>query len=172
MLIGFYGCKKSEIFSIIPEIDFQSYYLTLDPDLPTDTLIGIVFGYKDGDGDIGLDAKDTLPPFNSVLNKNNEELNIYHNNLIIEYLTQKEDGSFGVVIKPGSSDTLIYRARVENITPEGKFKAIRGTIDWRISPPKPAAYPGLSRTIKLRLRIFDRGLHQSNVIESPIIRLP
>lgn len=167
MAIG--GCKKSEFFPIIPAIEFKDYYFTQDPDLPTDTLLGLIFSYTDGDGDIGLNQGDTFPPFKSQIGPNDVQLNPYFYNLKIEYLTQIEDGSFVPVIIPNRTDSLRYLARVQNITPDGKHKAIRGTIDWQILPPN---YDGLSRTLKVRIQILDRALHESNIIESPVIELP
>jgi len=163
------GCKKSEIYPATPSIEFKSYYFTTDPVLPTDTLMGIIFSYKDGDGDIGLNPEDTFPPYNSIRGENNKELNPYYYNLNIEYLAMSGSGTFEPVIIPNTTDTLRYLARVQNITPDGRHKAIRGDIDWQILPPP---YPGVSRTIKVRVKIYDRALHESNTIESPVITLP
>jgi hypothetical protein len=163
-----YGCKKSEIYPIVPSLEFKSYYFTQDEKVRTDTLLGIIFTYRDGDGDIGLNTEDTLAPFNSILGENNTELNIYYNNLHIDYLTW-QNGKFEPVIMENRTDTLRYFARLQNITPLGKHKAIRGDINWKIFLPQ---YVGISRTIKLRIKIYDRALHQSNIIESPVIELP
>lgn len=166
-MLVIHSCKKSEIYPNIPEIEFESFYFVKDPSLG-DTLIGVTFSYKDGDGDIGLNPKDTFPPFNSIIGPNDQELNPYHYNLHIEYLTLQE-GEFRPVILPNSTDTFKVQARIKNITPEGKHKAIRGTIDWKIFPPD---YPDLSRTVKLKIKIYDRALHVSNIVESPEIQLP
>jgi hypothetical protein len=164
------SCKKREIYPEIPSIEFKSYYFTQDPILPTDTLMGIIFSYRDGDGDIGLNAGDTFAPYNSIRGDNNRELNPYYYNLHIDYLAlNTATGQYEHVIIPNTIDTLVYEARVQNITPDGKHKAIRGDIDWQILPPP---YPGVSRTIKVRVKIYDRALHASNTIESPAIRLP
>jgi len=141
----------------------------LDVDNPTDTLLGLIFNYRDGDGDIGLNAADTFPPFNSITGFNNVQLNPYHHNLKVDYLTEQLDGTFAPVILPNTTDTLKIQARVENITPEGKYKAIRGEIDWQILPPP---FAELSRNIKVKIQIYDRSLNASNIIESPIITLP
>ncbi len=162
------GCKKSEVYPNIPELTFGSIYFTTDPIITTDTLIGVIFTYQDGDGDIGLNQADTFPPYNSIKGENDQELNTYHYNLHIDYLTL-QNGKFQPVIIPNTTDTLRYLARLQNITPEGKHKAIRGDIDWRILPP---LYQGVGRTVKLRIKIYDRALHASNVIESPVIELP
>lgn len=170
-VIGLFACKKSETYSNVPLITYKSSYTTLDENVFTDTLLGVIFTYKDGDGDIGLNPGDTFPPFNSKPDINGKETNPYYYNLNIDYLTLV-DGVFKPVIIPNSTDTLRFSSRLQSITPEGKYKAIRGDIDWRILPPSGLAYPGLSRTIKLRISIYDRALNKSNVTESPAIQLP
>jgi hypothetical protein len=167
-------CKKSEIYPDIPAIEFKSYYFTVDTSAAgiRDTLLGIIISYKDGDGDIGLNSKDTFPPFNSV-QVNNKETNKYYNNLYWEYKALNPiTNVFEPVIKPNTTDTLIFQNRVENITPDGKHKAIRGEIDWQNSIPRLIDYPDMPRTVKIRIRIYDRALHESNTVESPIIVLP
>jgi hypothetical protein len=167
--ILFIGCKQEDVYPIIPSIEFKRVYLDTDENLPTDTLIGLIFTYRDGDGDIGLNPTDTFPPFNSIRGENNKELNPYHYNLHIEYHTLQEDGTFAPAIIPNSTDTLRFLARMQNLTPEGKHKAIRGDFDWKnFIPP----YPLLSRTVKLKVKIYDRALHQSNVLETPPFTLP
>lgn len=169
----FSTCKKSEIYSEIPAIEFKSYYFTVDTTGGvTDTLLGIVISYKDGDGDIGLDIRDTFPPFNSIP-VSGKETNKYYNNLYWEYQALNPlTNLFEPVIKPNSTDTLIFQNRVENITPDGKHKAIRGDIDWQNSIPRLIDYPDMPRTVKLKVRIYDRALHESNTVESPVIVLP
>jgi hypothetical protein len=172
IVIAFYmlasGCKQSEIFPIVPSIEFESVRFETDLQNETDTLIVAVFSYRDGDGDIGLNSSDTFPPFNSVLNANNAETNPFHFNLHIDYLTL-QNGEYRHVLKPNTNDTLRFQARMQNITPEGKHKAIRGEFTWKNSIPR---IEGLSRSIKLRIKIYDRALHQSNLAESPVIVLP
>jgi hypothetical protein len=171
VVMGLYGCKKSETYSNVPLIEYKSGYSVPDQNVFTDTLLGVVFSYKDGDGDIGLNPEDTFPPYNSIPDANGKETNPYYYNLNIEYLTLV-DGEFKPVIIPNTTDTLRFNSRLQNITPDGKYKAIRGDIDWRILPPSGPAYAGLSRTIKLRISIYDRALNKSNIAESPIIKLP
>jgi hypothetical protein len=163
------GCKKGEIYPDIPSIEFKSYYFTSDPLDSSTKYIGIIFSYKDGDGDIGLNPEDTLPPYNSVIGPNNVELNPYYNNLRVDYLALK-DGEFQPVIIPNTTDSVIKLARIQNITPDGKHKAIRGDIDYWGTEFVP--FEGVSKTIRLRIKIYDRALHQSNTIESPVITLP
>ncbi|MES2779529.1 MAG: hypothetical protein V4651_06475 [Bacteroidota bacterium] len=168
------ACKKSEIYPDIPAIEFKSYYYKLDTSVQgvRDTLLGIIIGYKDGDGDIGLNKGDTFAPFNSV-KVNDKETNKYRYNLYEEYYALNPiTNVFEPVIKPNTLDTLIYTGRVENITPDGKHKAIRGEIDWQNPIPSQIEFPDMPRIIKVRVRIYDRALHESNTVESPEIILP
>jgi hypothetical protein len=146
-------------------------YRIQDVNLETDTLLGVIFSYKDGDGDIGLNPGDTFAPYNSMPDANGKETNPYYYNLYIDYLTL-DNGEFKPVIIPNTTDTLRFFARIKNITPDGKYKAIRGDFDWRILPPSGPAYAGLSRTIKLKISIYDRALNKSNTAVSPAIQLP
>lgn len=163
------ACKKTEIFPIIPELTYKSYYFTVDPDNPMDTLLGVIVGYRDGDGDIGLNIGDTFAPFNSIIGPNDVQLNPYYYNLHIDYLTLDENGIYQPVIIPNTTDTFRDLSRIQNITPESKYKAIRGDIDKQIVRPP---FSGLSKNVKLKIKIYDRALHESNTIETPPIVLP
>lgn len=168
------ACKKSEIYPDIPAIEFKSYYFTVDTSAAEikDTLLGVIISYKDGDGDIGLNKGDTFPPFNSV-QVNGIETNKYRYNIYQEYYALNPvTNVFEPVIKPNTLDTLIIPARVENITPEGKHKAIRGQIDWQNPIPSRIEFPDMPRIVKVKVKIYDRALHESNTVESPEIVLP
>ena len=159
------SCKENEIYSNIPSIKFKTAYLTLDPESRTDTLIGIVFTYKDGDGDIGLNEADTFAPYDRK-ELNGIITNPFYYNVYIDYL-QIINGQPQPVIKPSTTtDTLRYTVRIPSLTPDGRHKAIRGDIDHQFSPP---LFKVDSDSILLRIKIYDRALHESNTIESPLL---
>lgn len=164
------ACKKSEIYSDIPAIEFKNYYFTRDTTGGVEVKkLGVIISYKDGDGDIGLNVGDTFPPFNSI-QVNSKETNLYRYNIYkVFYALDTVTNTFEPLIIPNSTDTLISTGRVENITPDGKHKAIRGEIDWQNDLPD---YRDMSKTIKVKIRIYDRALHESNTVESPEIILP
>lgn len=164
MLLGL-TCKKKEVYPPIPSIEYKTatFYRNAEG---VDTLIVLVFSFKDGDGDLGLDGTDTLPPYNAVLDANGKNTNSYYYNLYIDYLEQI-NGTFQHVTLPFSTDTLRYLYRFENITPEGRHKAIRGDIEIKISP---SPFPNPSDTVMYRFYIYDRALNKSNEAESvPLI---
>jgi hypothetical protein len=163
------GCKGGEIYPVIPAIEFESAYLTKDT-ARSITYIGLIFRFTDGDGDIGLEDGDTLPPYNIIkdpTDSNKKNINFYYNNLHIEYL-EKRGNKYDYAINPFNGDTLKKEIRVMNITPEGKFKAIRGTIDVQF---EPSIFDNRADTVKLRFRLVDRMLHISNTAESTDIVL-
>jgi hypothetical protein len=158
----FGACKGGEIYPIIPQIEYESHYLIRGSNGEVE-MIGLIFNYKDGDGDIGLEDKDTLAPYNTVLDPETlMNTNYFANNVYVDYL-EKKGNNYVPVITPFTTDTLRKEFRVMNITPEGKFKAIRGTIDVQF---EPSIFPDRADTIKLKFVLIDRMLHISNIAES------
>jgi len=134
-----------------------------------DTLIQILLSYKDGDGDIGLNQGDTFAPFDPQADSLGEIRNPYFYNLNVEYW-EIIDGNLKPFILPNTSDTFKVRARITSLTPDGVHKAIRGDIQYEFQPP---IYRDLrSDSIMLKITLYDRALHTSNVVESPAIVLP
>ena len=156
---------------MIPSLEWKSNYFLIEKNAfgNYDTLIGIIVTYKVGDGDIGLGASDTFPPFNANADSLGQIKNPYYYNFKVDYLEYK-NGILQPFILPNTTDTFKAETRIASLTPSGVHKAIRGDIQYEFSPP---LYPGLrSDSIVLRIKLFDRELHQSNVIESPLIILP
>jgi len=155
------GCKGGEIYPIIPSIEFGNNYQYVDQSSSTQ-MIGTVVKFRDGDGDVGLAEGDTLAPYNSIIGPNKKNINLFYYNLYIEYL-RKENGVYKHVINDVTGDTLRENMRVMPLTPEGKFKAIRGTIEVQF---EPAIYLNAGDTVKLKYLLIDRALHLSNTTES------
>lgn len=164
-------CQKKEIYSTIPAIEYKSatFYKSANG---TDSLMVLAFTFKDGDGDIGLDQGDTFPPFQASRDRYNRASNPFHYNLNIDYY-ELIDNQFSLILQelepdsvPPIYDTLKYNFRVENITPEGRHKAIRGDIEVHIFPsPQPFA----KDTVLYKFFIYDRALNKSNVTQTPTI---
>lgn len=164
-------CKKKEIYPVIPSIEYKgvSFYMANDG---TDSVMLLTFGFKDGDGDIGLDQQDTNPPYQAQRDKYNKPTNPYYHNLHIDYY-ELIDNQYQQIIKeldpdatPPVYDTLRYKFRIENITPEGRHKAIRGDIEVKI---QPSPHFDAKDTVKYSFYIYDRALNKSNVVETPMI---
>ena len=63
LVLAVCSCQKPVEYPIEPEINYEGFTYLLNAD-STFSGEGIVsFSYTDGDGDLGLDDSDTLPPF-------------------------------------------------------------------------------------------------------------
>lgn len=170
LLLAFLSaCKTKEIYPSIPQVEYKSASFLRGSD-GTDSLLIFTFSFKDGDGDIGLNQQDTFPPFQADRNRYNQASNPYYYNLHIDYF-EKFNNRFIQIIKelepdsvPPVYDTLKYVYRVENITPEGRHKAIRGDIEVKIAP---SPHPDARDTVVYQFYIYDRSLNKSNVVKSP-----
>ena len=141
------ACKKDEIYPIEPIISFKSVG-TFTGNSGKDSMAVIVVNFTDGDGDIGLNPDDTLPPFNSG--------SPYYRNYIIEFF-EKVNGVW--VLNP-ISPTL--GGRLPYITPKGSNKALKGEIRMDINLPLHKT----NDTCYFTVFIYDRAHHKSNVAQT------
>jgi len=168
-----FGCQKpNTAYPIIPAITFKSYSVQkgIDSLGRPDYKLALIISFTDGDGDIGLDANDTLPPFNS------ESPNFY--NYWVSYYELAPGDSFfrqvtntwpfGDTTKAGS--LVSYNGRTPNVTPPGKEKAIKGDIEYDID--LGSGTKSGTNTIRFAFILWDRALHPSNKLYSPPIVLP
>jgi hypothetical protein len=96
------ACNKVPLYPDEPILTDGSFEL-LKNSIGQDTAVLIKFKFTDGDGDLGLTAADTIPP--------------YDKNLFVAYF-QKVDGKFEKIVLPGTTDTLNFNSRIRdyNIT--------------------------------------------------------
>ena len=73
--VGLVSCLKPQEFPPEPEISFKEFLIMSDSAKLTIT-------FQDGDGDVGLNDADTLPPYDAS--------SIYHFNLFAQYW-EKDD---------------------------------------------------------------------------------
>lgn len=159
-LILFYsGCKDEQLISEIPEISFNSYKLYQNK-AGRDSMIILTINYRDEDGDLGLSAGDSFPPYN------------YGNSGFFNFFVQysiKNASNWEPFIIPGRSDTLNFNQRIPRLNSTEKGRSVTGAIDLNI-PASP--YPGIKPAfVKFRCWMLDRKLNKSNVVESSEINL-
>jgi len=146
------SCVKQEEFSDIPEITYRQFVTMFDTGQYAVRGV-LAFDFQDGDGDIGINPGDTLPPFNRSGG--------YYYNLVIQYSEKRDSGYVEVILDPPLS------ARIPVLNPDYPGKAIKGFIaDTLIMDPSPAY-----DTIRLEFFIYDRALNKSNVLSTPDIAL-
>ncbi len=157
LFIFFCSCTKPSTVSPIPQITFQSVQQINDGVQFADSF-DFTISYTDGDGDIGLSQSDTLAPYNPG--------SIYYYDLYVDYYEKL--GKNFVMVKPPLTnlDTIGWDFRMPVITTEGKNKSINGTISFGIFYGNPPVY---SDTIMFKIYIYDRALHKSNVVQSPVL---
>ena len=162
-LIALLGCQEKMEYPIEPKITYEglSYIMDADSTLTGEVVLSI--GYTDGDGDLGLDDADTLYPFGP-----NDP---HYYNLIVDYL--KWNGSTFVETpllswnpQTQSYDTVSFNARFKRLVFNDEEIAISGTIDYSMMVYNPLSP---NDTIKFRIHLIDRALHESNTVETDMI---
>ncbi|MEE4255850.1 MAG: hypothetical protein V2I47_02330 [Bacteroidales bacterium] len=157
------SCKKVEKFPDTPRIEYKSFTRIFNPDLEIYDRGVLHFSFEDGDGDIGLNSKDTLPPFNAG--------SPYYYNLVITYYEMQNGELLEVPIlwfnpQTEQYDTLSLSSRIPNLTPDGVNKAISGEIFDTLFIYN---FNSDFDTVKFDAHIFDRALNESNTISTPLI---
>ena len=150
------GCQNEVIYPIIPAIEFKDY--KIDKGFwGRDSALKLTITYTDGDGDLGLSQFQLLPPYDSG--------SIYYYNMYVYYFEYFEGKWNQVTVNDFSTDTIRFKYRFPNLTPNSDNKAIKGEIEYTITN----LYPRKSNTIMFRIYIYDRALHQSNIVETDVI---
>lgn len=145
------SCTKTEEYPIEPLIEFENFYKIAN-NFGVDEKGVLVISFTDGDGDIGLETWDTLPPYNY----NGQ----YYYNIIIDYY-EKRNGVWELIELP-----LTNNARIPYVDADLPEKGIRGNIEVELYINNVLSPYD---TIKFSTYIYDRALNQSNRIETPEI---
>lgn len=147
LFIFLVGCDKDKVFPDTPVITMSDNQVYHNP-------VKIIVDFTDGDGDIGLDERDTLPPYDF----NEDPFNKYYFNLLLYYY-EKNDSIWEEVELP-----VPYFYRIPVITPRGQNKALNGEIDVDISLPfnRPDS-------IRFEIILIDQALRESNRLQTPVI---
>jgi len=149
IILSFASCKKDEVFSNIPAIKMSEDQVYENP-------TEMIIDFTDGDGDIGFNEGDTLPPYNL----DTAEFNKFYYDLLFYYFQKNEDGEWeGIVF-----EDVNYFYRLPVITPRGQNKSLKGEIKVAISLPllRPDS-------IRFEVELIDRALNVSNLLTTPVI---
>ena len=157
------SCQKPVEYPIEPKITYAGFAYLMNPD-STFSGEGIIsFSYTDGDGDLGLDDSDTISPFGFN--------DAHYYNMLVDYL-KCVNGEFVKTpllswnAQTQSYDTISFNARFKRLRDSEEPKAINGTMDYKLMVQNPFSPDD---TVKFEIRILDRALHESNVIETETI---
>ncbi|RPD48362.1 hypothetical protein DNI29_06965 [Hymenobacter sediminis] len=174
MGVGAASCINPPEYSDTPEISFKS--LT---SVPFDSIkdgdpagsfnrVVVTISFKDGDGDLGLSDEDTNPPY-ARLNPDGS-LNKYNNNYFLTLQEKNSDGTFSDFVLPDPG--LNYNSRYPRLEPDSqgdRKQPLKGDLSFKqtFGVGSPPFVRG--RTVRFRVYIVDRALHESNeVFTDPI----
>ncbi len=148
-----FSCRKPKCDENVPAIAYKNFLQYHDAKGKTLDSAKIIITFKDCDGDIGLDEKDTTGSF--------APQSKYYHNFILKY-SEMVNGNWV------SCDTC-FRYRIPKLTPEGQSKILEGEIGLTISPFYFDFTSANSDSIKFGVLLYDRELHESNLAETPVI---
>ena len=163
------SCQKSVEYPIEPKITYEGFTYLFNADSTFSGEGVISFSYTDGDGDLGLNDEDTLPPFGFH--------DTHYYNMVIDYL-KSVNGVFvktpllspHVPTNPADTlvlyDTVTFNARFKRLRDSEEPKAISGTMEYKLTVQNPFSPQD---TVKFEIHILDRALHESNVIQTEAI---
>lgn len=114
------------------------------------------FQFTDGDGDIGLNDNEDQPPYDTS--------SYYYYNIYMDYY-EKDDVNGWQRGLDLAGDSISFKYRIERINVKGKQRGMKGRIDVTLySFQNP--FSTQSDTIKFTVKLIDRALNESNVIET------
>ncbi|MBQ8957059.1 MAG: hypothetical protein IJ057_00935 [Bacteroidales bacterium] len=154
------ACQKPVEYPVEPHIAYEGFTYLMNPDSTFSGEGVITISYTDGDGDLGLDDADTLPPFG--LN------DAHYYNMVIDYM-KSVNGEFVKTpllswnVQTQTYDTVSFSARFHRLRDSDEPKAISGTMEYKLTVQNPLSPDD---TIKFEIHILDRALHESNVIQT------
>ena len=157
------SCQKPVEYPIEPKIAYKGFTYLMNADSTYSGEGVISFSYTDGDGDLGLDESDTLPPFGFN--------DAHYYNMLVDYL-KCVNGEFVKTplvswnMQTQTYDTLSFNARFKRVRDSEEPKAISGTMGYKLMVQNPFSPDD---TVKFEIRILDRALHESNVIQTEAI---
>ena len=154
------ACQKPVEYPVEPKIAYEGFTYLMNPDSTFSGEGVISLSFTDGDGDLGLDDADTLPPFGFN--------DAHYYNMLVDYM-KCVNGEFVKTpllnwnAQTQSYDTMSFNTRFKRVRDSEEPKAISGTIDYTLMVQNPFSP---NDTVKFEIRILDRALHESNVIQT------
>ena len=144
-----FACKKHDKYPIEPVIEYMSLN-KISNISNIDDKAYLTINFTDGDGDIGLELDDTLPPFNPGSE--------YYYNYYITYFEKLND-TFRPVDLP-----FTFNTRIPFIEEDLAERGVKGEIKVELFINN---INSLADSIRFDLQIVDRAHHKSNIITTP-----
>jgi hypothetical protein len=165
------GCFNPPSFPDAPEIAFKSLsgVRTVDPLGNPQDSITVTISFRDGDGDLGLDANDTLPPFQAFTTDadGNRVANFFHHNYHLKVKRMKDGQAEEVQFLDGGRIKGRFPVLIDN----------QGPIEGELNFGRYFLISGSGNTFNnfdtlfFEVQIVDRQRNVSNTITTPTIVL-
>ena len=146
-----FSCRKHNQYPIEPVIEYLSFD-KIHSGTGSDSKAFLTISFTDGDGDIGLETDDTLPPFNYDSE--------YYYNYYINYFEKKND-TFRKIDLP-----FTFNTRIPMIEEDLAERGIKGEIRVEVYFNN---INSSADSIRFECQIIDREHHKSNIITTPSI---
>jgi hypothetical protein len=149
MMLLISSCFKNEEYPVEPIISNPSFVFYADS-------ARLSFDFTDGDGDLGLNQDEVQAPYNPE--------SYYHYNIYLDYF-EKDDNLGWIRGRDLEGDSIVFKYRFKPIIVKGKARGLKGTIDIDfVNFANP--FSDQSDTIKYQIKIIDKALNESNLLET------
>lgn len=157
-ILLWYSCRKPNKYSTTPKLDFTEIPVKDTVDDLGNSIKRCVLTYYliDGDGDIGFKDGDTVSPYQAD--------GPYYYNLLIT-MFKLVDGVYYRVDTPEIGTPFYFRTKY--IEPVGQNKTIKCSVFVNLDFDYPSSWD----SIKFDFFMYDRALHKSNVVSTPLVVL-
>ncbi len=144
------GCEKETCNEPVPDLTFNRFEQTgFDT---SGAVYSLYYDFKDCDGDIGLQAGESIT---------DSEGNVYEYNFFID-MYYFESGEWKKQEYPSGPG---LNSRIPPLYDDGASPVLDGEIEYRLSYVGSGLY--LHDTVMFRTRLLDNAGHFSNEVESP-----
>lgn len=143
------ACFKAVDYPVEPVISAPEFNILGDSAV-------LSFQFTDGDGDIGLNDDEDEAPYDTS--------SYYYYNIYMDYY-EKDDANGWQRGLDLAGDSISFKYRIERINVKGKQRGMKGRIDVTLYTFQNP-FSAQSDTIKFKVKLIDRALHESNVIET------
>lgn len=148
------SCLEKKVYPDEPIIEFKSM-------IRSSQTAELTISFTDGDGNFGLEQKDTLPPFCP------DTCEFYYN-LFMEY-QEKQNGVWTTITLDPDLGQIPFYYRIPLATPSGQFPSQIGEI----SIDMPVYYLASDYdTCRFEIVIYDKQLNKSNIVYTDVFIKP
>ena len=174
---GLSGCLNAPDYSNTPEIEFKEIRVTrIPPPTPKDAVeidLEFVLGFRDGDGDLGLEETDfTTPPFDATTGgRNNKGYRL--NYFVQPYKKNPATGKFELFLNPPPFGKIgEYDDRYPRLNgADGRPAPLKGELRHMVPFFLNGTVFNTGDVFRFEISILDRGLHESNKITTSEVKL-